>query len=409
MMATDKKQINRIGWLCTIVYFISYLTRLNFGAVVSNIAETTLIPETELSLAPTALFVTYGIGQLISGFLGDRIQPKYLVSSGLVVTSIMNVLVPFCSSATLMSVFWGINGVAQAFMWPPIVKLMLSTMSGEEYKKQTFKILYGSMASTMFIYLVTPLLVSFFTWKGVFYFASITGVLGLVFWFIKCPVVDMHPRAKIDDNGQVVKEQRAPFAPVLMFVLFAIVCMGALRDGVTMWLPSYVRDAFNLGSQTAILTGAVLPLFTMVCYMVTARLYKTKLTNPMLCAGVIFGVGLISSGVLAILVNAGANNVIVSVILSALLTGCMHGVNLILISMLPAYFRKKGNTSMMTGILNCCVYVGSAISTYLFPLIAKDGEWGTTIFIWFIISVVGTLVCILTIRPWKRFEKTLEE
>lgn len=409
MITTDKKQINKIAWLCAIVYFISYLTRLNYGAVVSNIAENTAIPETSLSLAPTALFITYGIGQLVSGFLGDRIQPKLLVGAGLVVTAVMNILVPFCETAEMMSIFWGINGIAQAFMWPPIVKLMLSIMSGEEYKKQTFKVLYSSMCSTMFIYLITPPIVSLFSWKGVFFFGAIAAVLGLILWLIVCPVVDLHARAKVDDNGNMIKEQRAPFAPVLIFVLFAIVCMGALRDGVTTWLPSYVRDAFNLGSQTAIFTGAVIPLFTMVCYSITAKLYKTKLKNPMACAGVIFGVGLVAAGVLALLTNFGASNVVFSVVLASLLTGCMHGVNLILISMLPAYFRKKGNTSMMTGILNCCVYVGSAISTYLFPLIAKGGDWGATIFIWFIIAVVGTAICLLTVKPWKRFEKTLEE
>ena len=409
MITTDKKQISKIGWLCTITYFISYLTRLNFGAVVSNIAETTGILQTELALAPTALFVTYGIGQLISGFLGDKVQPKYLVSLGLIVTAFMNLFVPFCQTAQAMSIFWGVNGMAQAFMWPPIVKLMLSTMSGEDYKRQTSKVLYGSILSTMSIYLITPLLVTLLDWKGVFYFASIVGILGLVNWFIQCPIVDMHSRATIGSDGKPVKEQRAPFAPVLIFVLFAIVCMGALRDGVTTWVPSYISQEFNLGSETAILTGAVLPLFTMVCYSGTAYLYKNKLKNPLFCAGVVFALGLVASGVLALLVNVGANNVIVSVVLAALLTGSMHGVHFILISMLPAYFRKKGNISMMTGILNCAVYVGSAISTYVFPLIANGGDWSATIITWFVIALVGTAVCLIITRPWKKFEKSLEE
>jgi OPA family glycerol-3-phosphate transporter-like MFS transporter len=105
----------------------------------------------------------------------------------------------------------------------------------------------------------------------------------------------------------------------------------------------------------------------------------------------------------------GANNVVTSVLLISLLTGSMNGVNFILISMLPAYFRKKGNTSLMTGVLNCCVYVGSAVSTYVFPLIANGGDWSTTIITWFVIAFVGTAVCLITTRPWKKFEKTLEE
>lgn len=405
-MLTDRKNIRKITLLCAVTYFISYLTRINYGAVVSNIHETTGISETALALAPTLSFITYGLGQLVSGYFGDRIQPRYLVFGGLLVTTLMNFVLPFCNTAYAMSAFWAVNGLAQAFMWPPIVKIMLSNMNGEEYQKQTQKVLWASMLATMFIYLVAPLIVSVVNWKGMFWFSALSGVIGMTYWFIACPKIEIQRKTTADDQN-VAEKQKAPFAPVLFVVLFAIVCMGALRDGVTTWLPSYVSSAFNLGSKTAILTGAILPVFTLVCFLVAAKLYKTKLKNPMLCAGVMFGAGLVASGVLFILTKTSSSNVIVSVLLAALLTGSMHGVNLILISMLPAYFRKKGNTSMMTGILNCAVYAGSAASTYLFPLIASGGGWNSIILIWLIIAVVGTATCLFAILPWKKFEKTL--
>lgn len=409
MATIQKNQITKLAWLCTATYVISYLTRINFGAVVSNIAENTGISNTDLALAPTVLFITYGVGQLISGYLGDKVQPKFLVGAGLFATALMNFFLPFCSNANAMAVLWGINGMAQAFMWPPIVKLMLSTMTGEEYKKHTFKVLFGSMFATMSVYLISPLLVSLFTWKGVFYFASICGAFGLVVWVLRCPIIDLTSKATTNENGENKKSANAPFPLVLIVIFFAIICMGALRDGVTTWLPSYIVKEYNLGSQTAIFTGAVIPLFTMACYLITSKLYKTKLKNPMLCAGVIFAVGLVSAGILSLLTDIGANNVVVSVLLSSLLAGSMHGVNLILISMLPSYFRKNGNTSLISGLLNCFVYVGSALSTYLFPLFASNGDWRTTIFIWFVIAVVGTAICLLTISPWKKFEKKLND
>ena len=46
-------------------------------------------------MALTGSFITYGTGQIISGVLGDRISPKKLVSRGLLVTVLMNVLLPF--------------------------------------------------------------------------------------------------------------------------------------------------------------------------------------------------------------------------------------------------------------------------------------------------------------------------
>ena len=47
----------------------------------------------------------------------------------------------------------------------------------------------------------------------------------------------------------------------------------------------------------------------------------------------------------------------VSVALSALVTGCMHAVNLVLICMIPARFEKYGIV-VYVGLLNSCTYVG---------------------------------------------------
>ena len=422
MTQTDKKSAMRVVWLCALTYFISYLTRQSYSAVVVNIAASTGISQTALAVAPMVSFITYGIGQLVSGYLGDRVQPKLLVSLGLSITVLMNFLLPFCTTAALMAVFWGINGMAQAFFWPPIVKLMLANLSEEDYRKNVQIVLWGSMVSTMCVYLVSTLLVSLLNWKFVFWFSTACGAAGLVVWLLLCPLVEFKKKeeesgeVENDENTQKLlsengtntqKTQKIEFAPVLLFMFAAIICMGALKDGVATWLPSYVSATFNLGSEISILSGAVLPVFTMLCYFVTGRLYKTKLKNPLLCAGVIFAVGFSAAAVLAVLTGVGATNVVVSVVLTALLTGCMHGVNFILVSMLPAYFRKKKNASTMAGLLNCSVYVGSSVSTFLFPLLAVDGNWGTTIISWSVISGLGTLICFLIVRPWENYRKKL--
>ncbi len=393
-----------ITFLCCVIYFISYLTRLNYGAVVVSISEGTGISQTSLALAPTISFITYGVGQLISGYMGDKFQPRLLVFLGLIATSLMNFLLPLGSTVEYMSVLWGVNGLAQAFMWPPIVKLLLTAMSESEYKKQTHKVLLACIFSTMAIYLLSPLIVSVSGWEMVFYVCAGVGVAGSVYWLLYCPNIQLALKSKDAVVSENSSNKKAKFAPVLIFVLISIVCMGALRDGVTTWVPSYVASAFNLGSETAILSGAVLPVFTIICYYITSYLYRSKLTNPILCAGTVFTLAVVSSGVLVGLTNLDATNVVVSIILAALITGSMHGVNFILISMIPAYFKKQGNISMMSGILNGAVYLGSALSTYLFPLMAKNGGWGVTILIWFIIALVGTAILFIIIPLWNKFE-----
>lgn len=98
---------------------VSYITRINFGAIVSEIEQSTGILRSALSMALTGSFITYGTGQIVSGILGDRVSPKKLVSIGLIITCAMNVLIPLCPSPYLMLIVWCINGFAQSFMWPP--------------------------------------------------------------------------------------------------------------------------------------------------------------------------------------------------------------------------------------------------------------------------------------------------
>ena len=128
---TERRDVNRLIFLCTATYFISYITRINYGAIIAEIAKQTGITNTLLSLALSGQFITYGCGQIISGYFGDRIQPKKLIASGLLVASLMNLLLPFCANAMQMAVVWSINGFAQAFLWPPLMKEMTSLLFAE--------------------------------------------------------------------------------------------------------------------------------------------------------------------------------------------------------------------------------------------------------------------------------------
>ncbi|MBP3705031.1 MAG: hypothetical protein J6I98_05815 [Clostridia bacterium] len=91
-----------------------------------------------------------------------------------------------------------------------------------------------------------------------------------------------------------------------------------------------------------------------------------------------------------------------SIACTALLTGCMHGVNLILICMLPHYFKKTGRVSFISGTLNACTYIGSAASTYLIPLLLGDGSWNTTVLLWAAAAALGTVICALCVPAWKK-------
>ena len=227
----------------------------------------------------------------------------------------------------------------------------------------------------------------------VFFVSALAGILMAIAWQILCPEVAPIRRVK-----QEIKEKSGVslFSPLMLFIMLAIILQGALRDGVTTWMPSYISDTYNLSSKISILTGVLLPIFSLVCFHFAEKLYKKVFKNPLKCAGVIFGVGAISAIMIQL---ATGTNAVISVVSSALLTGCMHGVNLMLICILPAYFKKSGNVSTVSGVLNSCTYVGSAVSTYGIAYISDNFGWNATISSWTVIAILGTIICLFVCYP----------
>jgi len=196
-------------------------------------------------------------------------------------------------------------------------------------------------------------------------------------------------------------------SPLIWGIMLAIVLQGALRDGVTTWMPSYISDTFRFSNVASILTGVLPPLFSILSFQVTSKIYDKKPNAPLLCAGGIFLAGGVSA---LILLMFSGKQAVICIFCMALLTACMHGVNLILVCMLPVFFKDSGNVSAVSGILNSCTYVGSAISTYGIAKISENAGWNVTITVWMAIALAGTCLCFVCIPAWKRkFNKYISE
>lgn len=399
MTTNNQKEENTLIWLCAFIYFISYITRINYGAIIAEMVTSTGLLKSTLSWALTGSFITYGLGQTVSGYFGDKFQPRLLVSLGLITSSLMNICIPFCPGPVSMTSIWCVNGFAQAFMWPPLVKLMSSRLEPQAYNRATVKVAWGSSFGTMFIYLVAPVIIAVTGWKFVFWFCALMGIFGLLLWRKFCPPIDMQATS-IQKKTVSAPKNGSLITPLVVFIMLAIVLQGIVRDGVTTWMPSFIAETYHLSNEISILTGIILPVFSILCFQAAERLYDKKFKNPLSCSAVIFGIGTASGLLLYLLSN---KNAAASVFLSALMTGCMHGVNLVLLCILPPLLAEKGRVSAISGILNTCTYIGSALSTYLIPLVTEaTGNWSTTLLLWLLAVVLGTVICFACIPAWKK-------
>ncbi len=393
-----KKMIDFLSLLFTFTYLVSYITRINYGAIIVEMESATGFSKSMLSMAVTGSFITYGVGQIISGVLGDRISPKRLVSYGLCLTVLMNLLIPICSNPYHMLGVWCVNGFAQSFMWPPLVRLMTALLSAKYYKNVTSKVIMGGSLGTVAVYLISPLLILFFGWKSVFIFSAICGAVMLIVWNKFSYDVGVQ-KNQVNKQEVSTDKKYALFTPLMIFIMVAIILQGMLRDGITTWMPSYISETYKIGNEISILTGVVLPVFSILFVRYATKVYMKWVTNPVSCAGLFFAVGAVAAVGIYFLTGKSAA---ASVVLSAVLTGCMHGVNLMLICMIPQFFKKSGKVSTISGIMNSCTYIGSAISTYGIALLSENFGWSATIFSWILMVIIGTLICLVCQKFWKR-------
>lgn len=399
---TDKKQVLSASLLFMFLYLISYVTRINYGAVISEICAAENMQKSLVSLALTMSAVTYGTGQLVSGFLGDRLNPKKLIFGGLLLTAATNIAIPFCTSPYQMAAVWAVNGFAQAFMWPPLVKIMATLFTSEDYKKACVIVTWGSSFGTIAVYALSPVCISLFGWRGVFAVSAFFAVLMSVIWKKKCRFENDNTMIVTSKITETNEKFGAKYLVLIGLIMLAIVLQGILRDGVTTWMPSYISETFNLDRRAAILTGVILPIFSIGAIQLTSVIYRKFIKSELLLTSAVFFAGFISA---LLLFSVNGKSAPFSILFSAILTACMHGVNIVMTCMVPPYFAKYGNISFMSGLLNFCTYIGSAASGAGLALFSEKFGWSATIVLWAVIALLGGLICLAVTKPWNKFKE----
>lgn len=409
---SDKRNINFLVVLCAIVYFVSYISRINLGTVLVEIISSGYAQKSVAALALTACSITYGAGQLVSGYLGDKFKPQNIIFIGFIITSLMNICVGTVGSGEILVFLWAINGFAQAFMWPPLVKILSNLLNDEDYKKACVRVSWGSSLGTVSTYLLSPVIIKLFDVRFVFVISGVVAALMAVVWkcvydrykpFKECSVAfNSTSTGKADNQSvQTVKFDKASVV-LLAFIMISIMLQGSLRDGVTNWTPTYISEIFKLDSSVSILTGVILPIFSLLSFTFVSFINRRFIKNELVCAGVTFGVGAVSA---VLLLAFGSSNVALSLVLLALLVGSMHGVNLILVCMIPAYFAKFGRVSFISGLINSCTYLGAAISTYGIAVFTDVFGWNKTIVLWSVVAFLGALICVSLSKRWIVFKE----
>ena len=404
-----------LAGLCSLAYFTSYLSRYTFTVCVSELTspEVGLITDSDAGLICMMLFIFYGLGQLMSGMLGDRVRAEYLVCIGIAGAEACNLILPFIiGSPAAVAVLWAFHGVIQSMFWPPLVKIVSSYLPRRYFDGSTLSISLAAHVGNIVLYMLSAFFIgNFGSWRAVFNFAAGLCAVSLTLWMFgflyfreKAPKLENEARVpeRSGEKTAPSKEGKLSYAILtsgFLLLVVGTILQGALKEGITAWLPNYVRDVYSLPSSSAILWNMAIPATSIVCLLLINIIYSKFLKNEALGGAVMFGIGTLFAAAIVFFPSLPP---VLTVICAAIITASMHGVNLCLIAYLPGRFSRYGKVSTVSGITNACAYIGCSLYMYGITLIESQS---LRAFTWFVIPAVGFASCLAALPLWKRFCK----
>ncbi|MDO4364207.1 MAG: MFS transporter [Clostridia bacterium] len=389
-----------------VAYASSYFIRTCYAASIAAIVDEGIYKKGEVGLIGTAFFICYGIGQLISGLIGDRVNPFAMIIFGLCAGSASCFAMAFANSLYLMLAVWALNGFFQSMLWSPILRIFSETIHKSLQKKSILHISLSLPIGTVCAYLISTVIIKYANFRYVFLCGGVCILFAAVlviftFFYIKNDL-DVIQKQKI--KAAVSGEKVSFMSLATMSGLFVIIAPsflhGMMRDGITNWVPTMIGETYGVSPSFSVFLTVALPIFNAFGAYAVVPLYKKLKNNEMKTAAV---TGLIAVIPTSLLLLNGKLPVFVIIMLLAVTTSIMYALNYLIISLVPVRFVKYSCTSTVSGVLNSAAHIGCAVSSYGFGAVSEKAGWNAVIMIWLVSALLIFASSFAANIKWKGF------
>lgn len=388
--ATPKHSLKFYQWgtflSATLGYGIYYVCRLSLNVAKKPIVNEGVFTETELGIIGSVLFITYAIGKFTNGFLADRSNVKRLLSTGLLVTALVNLALGFTNSFILFAVLWGISGWFQS-MGAASCVVSLSRWFSEE-KRASY---YGFWSASHNIgealtFLVISAVVGALGWRYGFFTAGLIGILGVVIiwvFFKDSPESLGYPRAmkpmRTDDAHDTLTTEDFNAAqkavlknPAIWILALSSAFMYISRYAVNSWGMFYLeaeKGYSTLEAGTIISVNSVFGIIgTMFSGLISDKLFGGRRNVPAL----IFGVFIIIGLCMFLLIPDSAYWVDIA---AMLIFGTGIGVLLCFLGGFMAVDIAPANASgAALGVVGIASYIGAAVQDVMSGVLIESNK-----------------------------------
>lgn len=395
MKAAVKNAI-MIGIMCSVSYLAVYITRNILGVVSPKLIEEGIFTTEQIGKLSSIYFITYAIGQLINGVIGDRIKSKYMISIGLIMAGVCNFLFSALSGSWYIAYMaYGMTGFFLSMIYAPMTRVVAENTEPIYATRcslgYTFSSFFGSP--------LAGVLAMLFVWQGVFWASStalwIMGIVSFIFFSIleRKGIIRYNRHYKEKEKGGGIKvliQNR-----IVKFTMISIIT-GVVRTTVVFWLPTYFTQHLGFSSEDSSVIYMVATFLISMSAFVAVFLYERLKRNMDLTILLSFTSASISFLLVSFIDNPVWN--ILFIITAVLLSNCASSM---LWSRYCPGLRDTGMVSSATGFLDCVSYLAASVSSTLFANAVSAIGWGKLILVWFGLMVLGVIVSLpMNWRSW---------
>jgi len=395
-MSMLKRWQNRIFLTLWITYASFYLGRMNFSVVLPQIMTDFGLTRTDVGAIGTALFWAYAIGQFINGQLGDKFGARILVTVGLTVSALMNLLFGFSNTLGAMIIIWAINGYAQSMGWAPIVKTLASWFSSSVRGKMsgllgTSYILGGAISVVLAGFIAVRA-----GWQATFFIPCVLLLLSSIHWYLRVrnspESTDGKSKEKYLGLRYTLKNSIGDRQVRLMGL--GLFFVNIMRYGFLTWAPMYLFETQGAEIDKAAYSSVIFPLAgalgAIVAGYVTDRWFQSR-RAPVAC------IGLILAGILAwsyrfiVPVNAW----VLGLVTLAGIGFAVFGAHVLIVAAAPMDLGTRKAASSATGFIDGCGYIGAGLQGVTTGLLVDNWGWNAGFTFWIISALIAAVIMAL--------------
>lgn len=381
-----KKKHWKLVILSGILYFFCQICRTDLSACMVDLLPDLGIAKDAMGLAITAGYIAYAVGMSINSLLTDRTNPRLMICAAMFCCAATHLGIRLLPYLPVMIVLWCINGYAQSAVWPSLVRLTADNLPAEQQESALRIVSLFQHAGSLSCFLIVPAELALGGWRTAM---SVTAAACLTLGFVWFLMRDLRTASQ---TTQMQKKRAAKLnwqffrRGKLLYFMGAACLTGMVRDGLTSWAPVYFSEEFSLNATLSLILSAVLPAAKILALAVHPAVQKKIPKTRMQL--IVFYVGCAAAACIVLLANFAGWTLAAAGFMAVMLC-LMVCTDLSFTISIPIQFGSVGRSATVSGILDCMLYLGAAISSYLFALLAQWGGWTATIVSWIVIPLIA--------------------